>query len=81
MSVNATTQIRNSTLIWAAIGHNFKSKLIFIDKSVNQERNKEILKQSKIFKDLDQMRKPFNCYFQQDGATFHQTDNILNFNF
>lgn len=35
MSVNATTHIRKypySTLIWAAIGRNFKSKLIFIDK-------------------------------------------------
>lgn len=84
MSVKATTQIRKypySTLIWAAIGHNFKSKIIFIDKSVNQERYKEILKQSKIFQDLDQMRKPFNYYFQQDGATYHQTDNVLNFIF
>lgn len=27
------------------------------------------------------MRKPFNYYFQQDGATCHQTDNVLNFIF
>ena len=52
-----------------------------IDKSVYQERYKELLKKSKIFNELDQMREPFNYLFQQDGATCHQTDIVLNYIF
>lgn len=52
-----------------------------IDKSVYQERYKELLKKSKIFNELDQMREPFSYLFQQDGAICYQTDNVLNYIF
>lgn len=43
---NETTCIRKypfSTLIWAAIRRNYKSQLIFFDKSVNEQRYKRLL--------------------------------------
>lgn len=52
MSENATNTIckyQYSTLTWAAIDRNYKFKLIFINKSVNQESYNEILKKSKFF--------------------------------
>ena len=82
MSENATTQIRKypfSTLIWAAIGRNYKSKLIFIDKSVNEERYKQLLKDSKVFTDLDNMQTQWHYFFQQDGAICHTTPMVMNY--
>ena len=72
MSECATTQCRKFpiiTMIWAAIGKNYKSKLVFIDNSINQERYREVIKESGIFNELDEKRRKWKYIFQQDGAT------------
>ena len=82
MSENATTRIRKylySTLILAAIGLDNKSKLIFIDKSVNQYRYKKLLQDSKIFSELDRKKNQWNYIFQQDGATCHLTPIVIRY--
>ena len=82
MSENATTCIRKypfSTLIWAAIGRNYKSELMFVDKSVNAQRYKRLLMESKIFSELNKKEKPFNFLFQQDGATYHWTPLVMKY--
>ena len=82
MSENATTQIRKypySTLIWAVIGRNYKSKLIFVEKSVNEQRYKRLLMDSKIFSELNKKEKRFSFLFQQDGATCHWTSLVMKY--
>lgn len=76
MSEHATTQCRKfpiSTMIWAAVGKNYKSKLVFIDSSISQERYREVLKESGILNELDEKMGKWKYIFQQDGATCHQT--------
>lgn len=82
MSQNTNTNMRKypfSILIWAAISRDFKSKLIFIDKSVNDERYKKMLIDSKIFKELDIEIGQWEYYFQQDGATCHWTPKVMSY--
>lgn len=82
MSENTNTNMRKypfSILIWAAFSRDFKSKLIFIDKSVNDERYKKMLIDSKIFKELDIEIGQWEYYFQQDGATCHWTPKVMSY--
>ena len=82
ISETPTTKMRKypfSTLIWTAIGHNYKSKLIFIDKSFNEYRYKQLLKNSKIFKELNEKKQKRQYFSLQDGTTCHQTPMVINY--
>lgn len=82
MSENATTRCRKypiSTMIWAAIGKDVKSKLIFIDKSINEDRYKEVLDESMILNELSSKTGQWKYFFQQDGATCHMKKYIFNY--
>lgn len=74
ISENATTRCRKYP-----ISKDIKSKLIFIDKSINEDRYKEVLDESKIFNELNYKTGQWKYLFQQDGATCHMTNYIFNY--
>lgn len=73
MSSKSTRALRKFPLIvmvWAAIGINYKSKLYFIDKILNEDSYIKMLKELKIYNELNKKYQKWN-YFQQDNATYH----------
>lgn len=68
-----------STMMWAAVGLGFKSKLIFPKGKINQEKYREYLNDSNVFDDADQIYGKFQYIFQHDGATCHTTPNSFKF--
>lgn len=69
-------------MIWVAIDWNFKSQLVFLDKSVNSETSiDEIIFNSNVIENADRCWGVGNWIFQQDNAPAHnskQTREVLN---
>lgn len=62
-----------SLMIWGMVGKNFKSDLIFVEKSMNQEFYQQNIINSNIIPSaINTIGEDF--IFQQDGATSHTTD-------
>ncbi len=69
-----------STMVWGAIGLNFKSKLVFPKGKINESEYRNYLKISNIFDDADESyHGKFKWIFQQDGATPHTTEKSFEF--
>ena len=65
-------------MIWGAIGWNFKSELIIIDKSVNTEYYiDKILLESSFIDDADRCWGAGNWIFQQDNAPAHRSAETI----
>ena len=60
-----------STIIWGAIGYNFKSQLHFHHHSVDADAYLKCLFETQIFHDFDAKFGAGQYVFQQDGATCH----------
>jgi hypothetical protein len=58
-------------MVWACIGKNFKSPLIFINGNLNAERYVEMLQTNNIFDNIKNQFDESKVRFQQDGATSH----------
>ena len=61
------------TMVWAAIGKGFKSKLIFPKGKIDGDAYRKMLDSSNIFNDADQILGKYKYIFQQDGAPSHST--------
>ena len=68
-----------SVMIWGAIGMNFKSKLYFHKKTVNEEAYIECLTNTDIFNECDAVFGKGKYIFQQDGAPAHTTESCIDF--
>ena len=64
-----------STMAWGAIAIDYKSKLYFYKGSVNQESYQKCLDDTEILTQV----KERGLIFQQDGASAHSTDGIINY--
>ena len=67
------------TMMWATIGIDFKSKLIFPKGKINEKIYRKCLKDSHIFEEADDKLGKFKYIFQQDGATSHTTPKSYKF--
>jgi hypothetical protein len=66
-------------MVLAAIGHNFKSSLIFIEGTLDSNEYIKMLKDNQVF---EQMKQSFNSQhlkYQQDGAPAHTARCSVNF--
>ena len=66
-------------MVWGAIGLNFKSKLYLHSSAVRSQECKKCLEEKEIFEDGDAKFGRGNYVFQQDGATFHTTEDVIDF--
>jgi hypothetical protein len=66
-------------MVWAAIGRNFKSPLVFFDETINAETYQKMLKENKIFDKIKQCFNGSEVYFQQDGAKPHTAKSTIKY--
>jgi hypothetical protein len=64
-------KFQKSLMVWACIGKNFKSPLIFIEGNLNTDGYIDMLTKNKVFETASECFSPEKVYFQQDGATCH----------
>ena len=64
-------------MIFAAIGLNYKSKLVFIEGSENSLKYRHILEISNIFDEMNSKYQSGEWVFMQDGATSHTSKNSI----
>jgi hypothetical protein len=62
-------------MVWAAIGLGFKSKLMFINGTLDQTAYQNMLRESGIFDFI----RGAGRYFQQDGAPAHRARDTIQF--
>lgn len=70
-----------SVMVWGAIAYNFKSELVFFESTVNSDVYLNMLKETKIFEILQNHFKSSNFFFEQDGASCHFEEKVLNYIF
>ncbi len=68
-----------SVMIWAAIGYNYKSHLIFCPNKVDAIAYREIIRQSCMIEDLNGKIGEGEWIFQQDGAKPHTASTTIRF--
>jgi transposase len=67
------------TLVWGAIGMNYKSPLVLVHGSINSQDYIRILKQSRIFRNLNNLLGHNSYIFQQDGAKCHTSKKTIEY--
>ena len=68
-----------SLMVFAAIGQNYKSRLVFIEGTVDTRNYWNILDDAKIKNDLDTLYGQKGYVFQQDGAPAHRSQKTLEY--
>ena len=74
-----TEKFSISCMAWGAIGLNFKPDLFFFDEKVNAENYVQMLKDTQFFEKAQDHYGGIKFYFQQDGATCHTKDEVIDF--
>ncbi len=64
-------------MIFAAIGKDYKSKLVIVEGSIDNEKYIENIKQSGLIDDLDNTLGRGNWIYMQDGATSHTSKSTV----
>jgi hypothetical protein len=64
-------------MVFAALGPDFKSKLVVIEDSISAEKDGDVLRRSELFIDADLKFGHRRWFFMQDGATAHTTEENL----
>jgi transposase len=73
------SKFTKSIMVWACIGKNYKSPLIFITGNLNTEGYIELLQKNEIFPTIERQFDPAKVFFQQDGATSHTSKASVEF--
>lgn len=60
-------------MVFAAIGFNYKSKLVICQKSVNDLEYRNVIQKSQLVEDLDHIHGQGEYIFMQDGASMHSS--------
>ena len=68
-----------SLMVWGGIGYNFKSQLYFHNGAVRGQEYRECLKETNFFNQADEQFGKGGYIFQQDGATCHTREDIIQF--
>lgn len=58
-------------MVFAAIGFNYKSKIVFCEKTINDMEYRNVIEKSLLIEDLDKMHGQGQYIFMQDGASAH----------
>jgi hypothetical protein len=66
-------------MVWAAIGLNYKSPLLFVDENLNASGYIELLQTNQIFEGIQTAFKDTKVYFQQDRAPAHNAKKTKQF--
>ena len=67
-------------LIWGAVGHGFKSNLVFVDETVSADTYiNKILIQSGVIEHANAFHGVENWWFQQDNARAHVAERTISF--
>jgi transposase len=72
-------KFRKSIMVWACIGKNYKSPLIFIEGNLNSKGYIEMLHENEIFSNIKNEFDTSKVYFQQDGATCHTAKSSIDY--
>ncbi|KAL7720609.1 Tc1-like transposase DDE domain-containing protein [Entamoeba marina] len=65
-------------MVWGAIGHGFKSQLIFFDKTVDNVKYRKMFVENGLLETF-KVKYPRGFQFQQDGAPAHTCVLTMNF--
>ena len=66
-----------SVMIYGAIGHNYKSKLVICEGSINSDVYKQNILKSGMIDELNEKKGKGNWIFQQDGARCHTSKDSV----
>ena len=58
-------------MVFAAIGFNYKSKIVFCEKTIDDVEYRNVIEKSLLIEDLDKMHGQGQYIFMQDGASAH----------
>jgi hypothetical protein len=72
-----STKFPKGLMVFAVIGMWYKSKLLIVDGTINAEKYIENCEALNFIQELDERRGVFNWIFQQDGASCHTTQPVL----
>jgi hypothetical protein len=64
-------------MIFGVIGLGYKSKLLFVEGNIDAEKYIQNLSELGFMEEPDRKRGVFECVFQQDGATCHTSQMVL----
>ena len=70
-----TGKFAQSLMIYGAIGFNYKSKLVFIDDTVDSKKYQENVIKSEMFEDMNGYKGRGQWIFMQDGARCHTSND------
>jgi hypothetical protein len=72
-----TEKFEISIMVWGAIGHGFKSRLIFVDGNEDSDEYLRVLDEAEVADECDSLFGIFNWRFQQDGAPCHTSGKTM----
>ena len=64
-------------MVWAGIGYNFRTKLLFIEKSLDSDGYIKLLENNNIIEEIKAKYDPSKIHFQQDGAPCHTSARTI----
>jgi hypothetical protein len=73
------SKFSKSLMVWACIGKNFKSPLIFIEGNLNTDGYIQMLRNNNVFDTISESLNSETVYFQQDGATCHTSKRSIEY--
>jgi len=76
-SFSPISKSSTSVMIWAAIGYEFKSQLVIIEKNINSDEYTQIVTNNGFIEEANRKHGLFGWFFQQDGAPSHGSKNTF----
>ena len=70
-------KFNKSIMVWARIGYNFRTKLLFIEKSLDSDGYIKLLENNNIIEEIKAKYDPSKIHFQQDGAPCHTSARTI----
>jgi hypothetical protein len=76
-AIRSTQKFPPSVMIFAVIGRDYKSKLLFVEGTIDAEKYIQNLSQLGFIEELDQRHGALEWIFQQDGAPCHMSQKAV----
>jgi transposase len=64
-------------MVFAVIGQGYKSKILFVEGTINADKYMQNINNLQFIEELDQLHGPFQWIFQQDGARCHTAHEVV----
>ena len=71
----STEKFSKTLMVWAGIGYNYKSELIFVESTLGSAQYIKMLIENKVIEDIKNKISDREVFFQQDGAPAHNSKN------